>query len=234
MAGTVYLLPNSIGNEEPDGYLPPATKKKITELKFLIVENIRTARRYLKMLNREISIDEISFFELNKHTDPSVLPDFLTPAQEGNDIGILSEAGLPGIADPGALIVALAHHLNIRVVPLTGPSSIFLALMASGLNGQRFRFAGYLPIRAQERIHAIRQLEHDAIRYDETQVFIETPYRNNQLLGDLLSHCDAGTRITIAAEISTENEFIKTARVSEWKKKKPDLHKRPAVFLIGK
>jgi 16S rRNA (cytidine1402-2'-O)-methyltransferase len=185
------------------------------------------------LVNREVDIDAITFFELNKHTDPAEIESFLKPVLDGNDIGILSEAGLPGIADPGAAVVRMAHQRKLNVVPFVGPSSIFLALMASGLNGQSFRFTGYLPIRTSERVQAIRNLEQRAHKEDETQIFIETPYRNNSLLDDLLSTCGNQTLLTIAADISTESEFIQTASIEGWKKKKPDLHKRPAVFLIG-
>jgi len=233
MPGKVYLIPNSLGSENPDSFLPAELIRIIPGLNFYIVENIRNARRFLKLVNREVDIDAITFFELNKHTDPAEIESFLKPVLDGNDIGILSEAGLPGIADPGAAVVRMAHQRKLNVVPFVGPSSIFLALMASGLNGQSFRFTGYLPIRTSERVQAIRNLEQRAHKEDETQIFIETPYRNNSLLDDLLSTCGNQTLLTIAADISTESEFIQTASIEGWKKKKPDLHKRPAVFLIG-
>lgn len=234
MPGKVYLIPNSLGSDNPESFLPAELIKIIPALKYYIVENIRNARRYLKSVDREVNIDAITFFELNKHTDPMQIESFLKPVQEGNDIGILSEAGLPGIADPGAAVVRIAHQRNMKVVPFVGPSSIFLALMASGLNGQSFRFVGYLPIRTAERVQAIRNLEQRAQKEDETQIFIETPYRNNSMLADLLLACGDQTFLTIAADISTGTEFIKTDTIRQWKKKKPDLNKRPAVFLLGK
>jgi 16S rRNA (cytidine1402-2'-O)-methyltransferase len=234
MRGKLYLIPNSLGNPNPEIFLPPAVIDKIPAIKHFIVEDIRNARRFLKRINKAITIDELTFFELNKHTPPDILNSFIEPALSGADIGLLSEAGLPGIADPGAGIVAMAHNKNIRVMPLTGPSSIFLGLMASGLNGQQFKFHGYLPIQKGERIKAIKHIEKAAITTGETQIFIETPYRNNAMLNDIIDICSNNTMITVAADITHENEFILTKTAGEWKKALPDLHKRPAVFLIGK
>lgn len=228
------MIPNSLGSKDPDSFLPLHVKNQIILLKYFIVENVRNARRYLKSLDPEINIDELTFFELNKHTDPLEIGTYLSPALEGNHVGVISEAGLPGIADPGAAIVKLAHEKNIEVVPFTGPSSLFLALMASGLNGQSFRFVGYLPVKSNDRMHALRQLEKRSMQENESQLFIETPYRNNALLKDILSVCSNGTLLTIAADISEETEMIRTRKIASWKTKQPDLHKRPAVFIIGK
>ena len=234
MKGTLYLIPNSLGSEDPGVFLPPSVRNLIPELRYFIVENRRNARRYLKRVDRSIDIDRLTFFELNKHTSPREIPSFLRPLHEGHSIGMISEAGLPGVADPGAQVVRLAHEAFVPVKPLTGPSSLMLALMASGLNGQSFRFNGYLPVKRAERVKAIKELEQRAQRQDETQIFIETPYRNEALLEDLLASCHGATRLCIAVDLSMEKEMIGTKTIPEWKKKKPALHKRPAVFLIGK
>lgn len=233
MAGNLYLVPNSLGSTDTDDFLPANFKPVITGLRYFVVENIRNARRYLKSIDQRIDIDAITFYELNKHTDAAVVPEFLQPAMEGNHLGMISEAGLPGVADPGASLVSLAHQKQIRVVPITGPSSMFLALMGSGFNGQQFRFSGYLPVQRNERIHAIRQLERLTEEKNETQIFMETPYRNNALIADLCSACKEQTMLCIAADLTMDTEMIRTAPVGWWKKKKPDLHKRPAVFLLG-
>ncbi|MEX2371517.1 MAG: SAM-dependent methyltransferase [Bacteroidales bacterium] len=234
MPGKIYLIPNSLGSQDPDTFLPVKLKGLITGLKFLVVENARNARRYLKMIDHSVIINEVTFYELNKHTDPGEVHTFLQPVLDGHDLGIISEAGLPGIADPGSELVNLAHRKQIRVIPLTGPSSIFLALMASGLNGQAFRFAGYLPVQKNERIQSIKKLEKRVLDRNETQIFIETPYRNNAILDDICAACHDQTLLTVAVDISTKTESIKTAEIKIWKKNKPDLHKRPAVFLLGK
>jgi 16S rRNA (cytidine1402-2'-O)-methyltransferase len=234
MSGRLYLIPNSLGNPDPDTYLSPQIQVLIARLRFFVVENTRNARRYLKSVNREVIIDDLTFYELNKHTEPGEIITFLRPLIEGHDIGVISEAGLPGIADPGAVLVQKAHQQNIPVIPLAGPSSIFMALMASGLNGQSFRFVGYLPVQRGERMSAVKNLERIVDETGETQIFIETPYRNDSLLGDICATCREQTMLTIAADITTETELIKTATVGYWKKKKPDLHKRPAVFLLGR
>lgn len=234
MTGNLYLVPNSLGSNDTDDFLPANFKPVITGLRYFVVENTRNARRYLKMIDPQIDIDAITFYELNKHTDATAVPGFLQPVMEGDHLGMISEAGLPGVADPGALLVSLAHQKQIRVIPITGPSSMFLALMGSGFNGQSFRFSGYLPVQKNERMHAIRQLERIAGEKNETQIFMETPYRNNALLDDLCSVCKEQTMLCIAADLTMETEMIRTAPVGWWKKKKPDLHKRPAVFLLGK
>lgn len=233
MAGNLYLVPNSLGSTDPDDFLPANFKPVITGLRYFVVENVRNARRYLKMIDQGIDIDAITFYELNKHTDPASVPGFLQPAIDGNHLGMISEAGLPGVADPGAILVSMAHQNDVRVIPITGPSSMFLALMASGFNGQQFRFSGYLPVQKSERIHAIKQLEHLVEARNETQIFMETPYRNNALLTDLCNVCKEQSMLCIAADLTMGTELIRTAAVRWWKKKKPDLHKRPAVFLLG-
>jgi len=234
MKGTLYLMPNNLGNQDVTYTIPPGIKEKVSVIRVYIVENLRNARRYLKNLDHNIRIDQLTFFELNEHTDSSEIPGFLAPAITGSDIALLSEAGVPGVADPGATVVRLAHERGIRVVPMTGPSSILLSLMASGLNGQSFRFHGYLPVKRQERIRKIRLIEQDVKLTGETQIFIETPYRNDAIVADILDTCNPETLLCIAADLTQESEFIETCPVYAWKSKKPELHKRPAIFLLGK
>lgn len=230
--GTLFLLPMMLGGEHPDSVIPAHTQKRIVQMTCLIVEQVRTARRYLKMLDQSVDIDAITFFELNKHTKSEHLDTFLDPIFNGRDVGLLSEAGLPCLADPGSQIVARAHRRNIRVVPLSGPSSMIMALIASGLNGQNFAFNGYLPVQQKERAVAIRRLEKRAREEKQSQIFMETPYRNNQLLMDVIRCCSGGTLLTVAVDVTTSNEWIKTCSVNEWKDHLPDIHKRPAVFVI--
>ncbi len=232
MAGSIFLIPNTLGNNEISDVIPDSVIKLVPELKYFIVENIRNARRFLKKINKDINIDEIEFFELNKHTDENSAINFIQPAFKGIDIGLLSEAGLPCIADPGNIIVSLAHKFEIKVVPISGPSSIIMALIASGLNGQNFAFNGYLPVSKQERVSKIKSLELRSLKEKQTQIFMETPYRNNQLLEDVLKTCNNNTFLCVAANISLENEFIKTMTIGEWRKYKKDFNKQPAIFVI--
>lgn len=229
----LFLVPNVLGEGDWQNVLPASIFQIVTGTKYFIVENIRTARRFLKQVNKEIDIDSLTFFELNKYTNDSDLPRFLEPTQKGFDIAVISEAGCPGVADPGADIVHIAHKKNIKVVPLVGPSSILLALMASGLNGQNFAFHGYLPVKPHERTRTIALLEKQTKNHHQTQIFIETPYRNNQMINDLLKTCSLSTLLCIAADITGENEFIETKTIKMWKNKIPDLHKIPTIFLIG-
>lgn len=229
----LFLVPNVLGEGDWQNVLPASIFQIVTGTKYFIVENIRTARRFLKQVNKEIDIDSLTFFELNKYTNDSDLPRFLEPTQKGFDIAVISEAGCPGVADPGADIVRIAHKKNIKVVPLVGPSSILLALMASGLNGQNFAFHGYLPVKPHERTRTIALLEKQTKNHHQTQIFIETPYRNNQMINDLLKTCSLSTLLCIAADITGENEFIETKTIKMWKNKIPDLHKIPTIFLIG-
>ena len=234
MKGILYLVPNTLGNPDTSATIPGGITARVNSIKVFVVEDLRNARRYLKNLNREINIDQLTFHELNEHTPIEDIPSFLKQAEQGLDTAIISEAGVPGVADPGAAVVRVAHEKGIRVVPLTGPSSILLSLMASGLNGQSFCFHGYLPVKRQDRIRKIREIEQLALRKNETQLFIETPYRNDALLSDILESCHSSTRLCIAADITLETEFIFTRSVAAWKSKKPALHKRPVIFLLGK
>ncbi len=201
------------------------------DLRHYFVENLRTARRFLKALHPNIIIDNISFSEIDKHNGPDIAT-LKTWLKEGYDVGVMSEAGCPGIADPGAKLAAVAQNMNVTVVPLTGPNSLILALMASGLNGQSFCFNGYLPVKEPARSKKIKALEQVSQKEQQTQLFIETPYRNNAILDDLLKNCSPGTRICIAQNITAANVFIKTDTVANWKKNKPVLEKLPAVFLL--
>jgi 16S rRNA (cytidine1402-2'-O)-methyltransferase len=230
----LFLVPNILSEGEWQNVLPASVFPVLTQTRYFIVENIRTARRFLKQVNREINIDGLVFCELNKHTSEQDLPGFLKPLEQGENVAVISEAGCPGIADPGAEVVRLAHRKGYKVIPLVGPSSIVLALMASGLNGQNFAFNGYLPVKTNERIRTISNLEKQVKSTQQTQIFIETPYRNNQLVNDIIKTCSSSTLLCIAANLTGENEFITTKTISQWKSKVPDLHKQPAIFLIGK
>ena len=229
----LYLIPNVLSEGDWQNVLPAQIHPILTNTKYFIVENIRTARRFMKQVNREIIIDECTFYELNKRTKSSELPSFLKQLTRGFDVGVISEAGCPGVADPGADVVRIAHQKGFQVVPIVGPSSILLALMASGLNGQNFAFVGYLPVKPNERVREIATLEKRIRNNRQTQIFIETPYRNNQLISDLLKTCSPSTLLCIAANITGENEFIATKTIQEWKKEVPELHKIPVIFLIG-
>jgi 16S rRNA (cytidine1402-2'-O)-methyltransferase len=229
----LYLIPNVLSEVDWHNVLPTQLFPILTNTRHYIVEDVRTARRFLKLVNREINIDECKFYELNKRTSDSDIPSFLMPIEQGFDVAVISEAGCPGVADPGANVVKIAHQNGYRVVPLVGPSSILLALMASGMNGQNFAFKGYLPVKPIERVKEIEVLEKRVINQQQTQIFIETPYRNNHLISDLLKSCSPTTLLCIAANLTGENEFIATKTIQQWKKKVPDLHKQPAIFLIG-
>lgn len=229
----LYLIPSTLGESEIDQVLPLGNIHLLSDTRHYIVENIRTARRFLKRCNREIDIDKLQFYELNKRTDPAVLNQYLQALRNGENVGVISEAGCPGVADPGADVVRLAHEQGLQIRPLVGPSSILLAMMASGLNGQNFAFVGYLPVKTPERGKRIKQLESRVYTEQQTQLFIETPYRNMQLWEDLVQSCRPDTLLCVAANLTEPNEYIRTMPMAEWKKHKPDLHKKPTLFLIG-
>ena len=231
---TLYLIPTSLGECSFDKILPAQNTQIVTDLKHFVVEDVRTARRFLKKANPAIEINDLTFYVLNQHTTPEELSSFLSPMFAGHDLGVLSEAGCPAIADPGADVVAMAQKINFTVVPLVGPSSILLSLMASGFNGQSFAFVGYLPIQPADRAKMLRKLENRAYTEDQSQIFIETPYRNMKMLEEILQVCQPNTRLCIAVDITLETEFIKTKTVKEWKTQLPDLSKRPCIFLIYK
>lgn len=231
MKGKLYLIPATIGDTEVNHVIPAYVKEVVAGIKRYIVENERTARRMLIKLGIPTPIGELKFLILDEHTDKSNISHFLDQIEDG-DIGLLSEAGVPCVADPGSEIVALAHSLQISVVPLVGPSSILMSIMASGLNGQNFAFNGYLPVKGPERIKRLKQLESRSKTEHQSQIFIEAPYRNNQLLKDIIVSCNENTFLCVASEISTRDEFIATKTIGLWNKHLPDLHKKTVIFII--
>ena len=230
--GKLYLIPTTLGENDPMEVLPISVKDFIERTNYFIVENEKTARRFIKKISPSKSQQDLRLETLNKHTAPEQLSDYLKPCLEGNDVGIISEAGCPGVADPGAEMVALAHQTGIQVVPMVGPSSILLALMASGMNGQSFAFNGYLPIDKTDKKKALKQLEKRSIDLGQSQIFMETPYRNNKLLQDLTSILQPHTLLTVATDITLAQEFIKTKTVKQWRTSTVDLHKRPTIFVL--
>ncbi|WP_308992109.1 SAM-dependent methyltransferase [Mariniflexile litorale] len=232
--GILYLIPTTLGNNEPLEVLPITVKQIIDKTDTFIVENDKTARHFIKRISPEKSQPSLKMFHLNKYTDAIDLPSFLDPCLNGTNVGLLSEAGCPGVADPGADIVKIAHQKNIKVVPLVGPSSILMALMSSGMNGQSFAFNGYLPIDKGERKSEMKRLERLSFEHNQSQLFIETPYRNNKMLEDLSNYLDENTQICVACDITLPTELIKTQAAKDWKKNIVDLHKRPTIFIIHK
>jgi len=230
--GKLYLIPSGLGEGSLHEVLPIIIQQKVEELDNYIVENEKTARRFIKNLLPEKSQPDLKFHLLNKFTEERELPSFLQACEQGLNMGLLSEAGCPGIADPGAKVVQIAHQKGIQVVPLVGPSSVTLAMMASGLNGQNFTFHGYLPIDKHQRKKTLKNLERISLEQDQAQIFIETPYRNKQMFGDLKKVLHPHTKLCIGRELTLPNEFIKTKNIAQWKKEKLDLHKKPAVFII--
>ncbi|HEY4650603.1 MAG TPA: SAM-dependent methyltransferase [Pontibacter sp.] len=235
-AGNLYLIPTILAEGTAESVISPQVKETVSHLTYFIVENLRTARRYVKLICPHLTIEQLSFVQVDKDATPAQVQSSLKPLLEhGIDAGIISEAGCPGIADPGAEVVKYAHQQNIKVIPFAGPSAILLSLMASGFNGQQFAFHGYLPIERGPRLQAIKQLEKEMQQRDQTQIFMETPYRNNKLLEDLLATLHPETKLCIAANItSPEDELIQTKTIQQWRGKLPDIHKQPAVFLIYK
>lgn len=230
--GILYLIPTPLGDGPIEAIMPAGMAKRLMNIHHFVVEDLRTARRFLKKTDRSIDIDSLHFYELNEHSNEEEVGTFLAPLLKGYDMGLMSEAGTPCVADPGASLVALAHENSIRVVPLSGPSSITLALMASGFNGQQFSFHGYLPVDRKARQQALRKLEQDARHTNQTQIFIETPYRNMQMLESIIETLGPATKLCIAASLTTDDEFIRTLTIAAWKKQLPDIHKKPAVFLV--
>lgn len=231
--GTLYLFPTTLGDGSLQRVIPTFNHEVLDKINCFIVENTKSARRFIKKSCPEKNIDEITFFEINKRSSSHQIPTFLKPVFEGRDIGLMSDAGCPGVADPGAEVVAIAHENGVEVVPLVGPSSLLLALMASGFNGQGFGFNGYLPKEQKERIKKLKDLERLAFVHKQTQLFIETPYRNQHVFSDILQHLNPQTKVCIAVDVTLETEKIQTKTVAEWKKQTIDLNKRPCVFLIG-
>lgn len=233
--GTLYLIPTVLSDSAPLAQvLPSGNAVIVAQLKHFIVENVRTARRFLKQIDKNIDIDALTFYELNQHTDLAQIGGYLRPLEQGEDVGIISEAGCPAIADPGADVVALAQQHGVKVVPLVGPSSILLSLMASGFNGQSFAFHGYLPIDKNDRAQRLKLLERRIYTENQTQIFIETPYRNRQIVDDLCRILQPQTKLCIASDITGATESIRTRTIAHWKKSLPDIGKVPCIFLIFK
>lgn len=228
---TIFLIPTVLADNTSAAVLPASVVQAIKELDIFFVENTRTARRFISSLKLGKVIDDLTFFELNKDTPPAETKKQLSELT-GN-AGIISEAGVPCVADPGSVAVGLAHEIGLYVKPLVGPSSLLLALMGSGFTGQSFKFHGYLPIDRSERGKYIAQMEKTAIRNQETQIFMETPYRNNQMFQSILENCQPGSKLCVAANLTAEDELVKTLTIAQWKKTKPDLNKKPAIFLLG-
>ncbi|GAB3948550.1 SAM-dependent methyltransferase [Spirosoma harenae] len=230
---TLYLIPTLLAEGTADQVLPGSIREVIESTDTYFVENVRSARRFISGLKTSRIIDETTFFELNKDTSPTDTRRQIQKLTERKqNAGVLSEAGCPGVADPGAVVVGMAHTLGWRVEPLVGPSSILLALMASGMSGQSFVFHGYLPIDRQDRARAIRHLEKEAQQRQQTQIFMETPYRNDSLFADVLANCQTNTRLCVACNVTSPDAFIRTLTIREWKSQPPDLHKKPTVFLL--
>ncbi len=230
--GKLYLIPSPLGDNQPSEVLPNMVFETIGRIRTYVVEEVRTARRFLSRAGLKGKIDTLEFHELNEHTSSEQIEDYLGLFERGEDIGLISEAGLPAVADPGAQLVALCHKRGIEVVPLVGPSSLMLALMASGLNGQSFAFCGYIPAKSDERKSRLKVLEKVSSQLNQTQIIIETPYRNDSLLSDILSVCNPSTRLCIAADITLPTAYIRTASIGDWKKNVPAIGKRPCVFLL--
>lgn len=231
--GILYLIPSVIAENSAEAAIPDFNHDIINSLDEFIVEEERTARRFLKSIGYKNSFDKVKLHVFNEHTEKSDTSEFLKSPEEGKNVGLLSEAGCPCIADPGSEIVRYCHIHGIAVKPLVGPSSIILALMASGLNGQNFTFSGYLPVEKNERIRKIKELEIKAGKEKQSQIFMETPYRNQQLLNDIIKTCSPSTLLCIASEIMSDKEFVKTFSISEWKRQTPELHKKTVIFIIG-
>ena len=229
----LYLIPVTLGNTPIEQVLPAYNKQVICNIRHFIVEEVRTARRFLKQVDRDINIDELTFYPMGKHADAASFSKYLDALRNGEDMGVISEAGCPAVADPGADVVAIAQREGLKVVPLVGPSSILLAVMGSGFNGQSFAFHGYLPIAPTDRAKRLKQLESRSAAEHQTQLFIETPYRNHKIIADILSACNPRTRLCIASGLTTEKEYICSKTVKEWKQAPPpDLNKIPTIFAI--
>ena len=230
--GRLYLIPSPLGDNDPSEVIPQPVLESLKGFRTFVVEEVRTARRYLSKAGLKGHIGELQFHELNEHTDAATVEGYLRLFDGGNDVALISEAGLPAVADPGAQLVALAHRHGIEVVPAVGPSSLLLALMASGLNGQSFAFCGYIPAKTDERRSRLKTLEKVSAQLRQTQILIETPYRNDSLFADILSVCSPSVRVCVAVNITMPDAYIRTRKVSEWKKEGLVIGKRPCVFLI--
>lgn len=231
--GKLYLIPSTLGGETISDIIPEDVRTTVIALRYFVVEDIKAARRYLRKLDREFPIDESKFFILNKKTNTADIHTYLEPVFSGNDLGVLSDAGCPGVADPGAAIVGLAHQHQVDVHPFVGPSSILLALMGSGFSGQQFTFHGYLPKERKERIRVLKNIEADSRRTGQTHLFMDTPFRNMNVLDDLLNELGDATMLCIASNITLHNEYIRTFSIRDWRDHAYDLNKKPTIFAIG-
>lgn len=234
MESALYLIPVPLGETPLSNVLPAYNTEIIAGIRHFIVENVRTARRFLRQVDSLFDIDGSQFFELNKHTSPQDIAGFLAPLLDGKPMGVISEAGCPAVADPGADVVLIAQRKGLKVVPLVGPSSIILSVMASGFNGQSFAFHGYLPVKPDERVRELRKLEQRIYNDNETQLFIETPYRNAKMIEDILKNCRPQTKLCIAANLTCADEFVRTRTVKDWRGNVPELSKIPCIFLLYK
>jgi 16S rRNA (cytidine1402-2'-O)-methyltransferase len=232
MKGNIYLIPSLLAEDTQNKVIPDFNKDIIQQIRYFLVENIRSARRFISSLKLGMVIDSLELYVLDKNTPSETLTEYIQLIENGHNVGIISEAGCPGIADPGALLVDLAHQHHIKVIPLVGASSIFMALMASGMNGQSFAFQGYLPIQNPERAKKIQFLEKESSQKTQTQIFMETPYRNQQLFTDLLKHTKPSTKLCIACNITATDELIRTHTIEIWKSQTIDLHKKPTIFVL--
>jgi len=232
LKGVLYLIPSPLGDNDPKEVIPVTVMELICSLQHFVVEETRTARRYLSKAGLKGKIDTLEFYELNEHTKPEEVEAYIKILLAGENVGLITEAGLPAVADPGSLLVELAHNSGVEVKPMVGPSSLMMALMASGMNGQSFAFVGYLPVKPDERRSRIKQLEKISLTQHQTQIVIETPYRNNSLLADFLQVCSPKTKLCVAASISLPDAYIKTKTVEQWRKEKIDLNKKPCVFIL--
>ena len=232
--GIIYLVPTTLGGETTEDLVPAEVRNAVIQLRTFIVEDVKSARRFLRKLDRNFPIDESTFFTLNKKTDAGEIIGFIQPALNGSDIGVLSDAGCPGVADPGAAVVAIAHAKDIRIHPFVGPSSILLALMGSGFSGQKFAFHGYLPKERKDRIHALKDFENDSRRSGTTHLFMDTPFRNMNVLEDLLNELADITMLCIASNLTLPTEHIRTLSIKDWRENAYDLAKKPTIFAIGR
>lgn len=231
MKGKIYLIPVTLGGSDVNAIIPEKVLEITRGLRYFVVEEIRSARRYLRLIDKQFPIDDSCFRELNEHTGEKDITAYLEPVLNGNNMGLMSEAGLPCIADPGARLISIAHREKIKVVPLSGPSSIFMALISSGMNGQKFTFNGYLPVKSEERIRKLKELEKKA-REGYTQIFMETPYRNQKILNDILKTCSNDINLCIASDLTLPTESVITRKLPEWKTDIPDLNKKMVIFVL--
>lgn len=234
VGGKLYLLPSALSDAPPEAVFPAFNRELITRIKHYVVENEKTARRFLKKLNPELVIQELELYPLNKYTEPQDVESYLEPCRQGTDMVLLSDAGCPGVADPGAAVVAIAHREQIEVIPLIGPSSILLALMASGMDGQRFRFHGYLPRDNKPLKNTLKEMERVVLQSGDSQIFMETPYRNKNLLTFLIKELPGNMELCIACDITADQQMIQTKTLQAWKKQLPDIQKKPCIFVLGK